>query len=311
MSLFKFFLMMQMGFLTTKEALSQSFDIQSSPDLVVGTFFGSNWAEVEQEARNKLVDSISTLQDSCSISSIEYVSKGVYPLSCGIERATYCGFNPEENINDIMSRLMFLESIGFRHLFSNCETNMEGIGCQLKSCLFDCIREISDALIGVSDSCREAAEIVQEEIVTTTELEKFFDTYEAQFRQNLAMISLYSALASFLVIYLSRSVPRDQKEKSSCTMFFMALNWGAALSMICFVAVVCPVFLVVILPPFAIVQVIYYTCFARSPSTTVSREDTDVQCDYHLVQDLDSTADKSQPKALQPLIYSGIPIRVV
>jgi hypothetical protein len=291
-------------------------EVESS-NLEFGSFFGSNWLDVEQEARTQVEESLAFLSEECSLSSQEQVSKGVYPLSCGVAKAAYCGFNPELNENGVVFNIIFYQSLGIRHTFTNYEAT-DGdhrYGRQLDICLSECIEEPQDSMLEVSEKCLAASAEVRRNIHTLNDLEDIFDQYETEFRGNIIMISLLSALASVLVIYVSSSMSSDKKklpteqEHALCTTICVSMNWMAGLAMLGFVALSCPMFLVVILPPFAVIQVLYHVrCAASRDETHLATETDDNSCHYELLLDQD---DDSRVPVVKREVFAGIPIQVV
>ena len=284
--------------------------------LEIGTAFGANWLDVEDEFSYSLLDSLSTIQRECP----NYENE----MTCSVKVATFCGFTAR-HANGVLDHVFFYETFHARHMFANCDDNVNQdeqryeYGCRLLSCLEQCFADYPQ-----QNECQEAVQDSKHKIQLLNEVEVLHDAYEIEFRRSLLAIALLSSVAGGLVIFLTKQLSSTAvavgeedyeaaKTADKCARCCIVFNWMAAFSMVGFILFRCPIFLVVIIPPFVFVHLAYYACCAgRRKNGERARIRANDETLYQLMlQEENPQQGKNGVEAAPVKVFVGVPIQIV
>jgi len=222
----------------------------ANADLEVGIAFGSNWADVEEEGRDKLIESLAKVSDECAEEA-----------SCPPDVKIFCGYdyNGQETmeLNHIVEAEIRGETNVRRIFDPHCDSLHFGHECYLDLCLDVCF----DKVPVLSKSCNSSIAVAREHYEALHELEEQNDKRESWLRICLFLVGILSVLESVLVIeYIN--IIRDEENKYGAHSLSLAFLLCAYAFLIYFTWSQ-PFMMVVTFVPFAVVQLVYYACTER------------------------------------------------
>jgi len=237
-----------------------------SARIELGSLFGANWDEIETILRNNFVASLTDAHTICAPEAV-----------CPTHIGTFCGYY--ESINEPSSpfrklqkkdefvdlEIMEVQQDVRQMLEPQCQQSF-GYECYLEFCFESCFEGSRKNL---SNECKKSIVVVKDSFDLLKKQEDSDDNREKFFRFAVMVMALLSAVEGLFVVFLISPKFEEEVAVTSwcgkfCTMSnFIIIN---VLLVGLFAARISPLFLIVIIAPFIMVQMVYYVCFNERPA---------------------------------------------
>mmetsp|Transcript_28923 Transcript_28923/g.42888 ORF Transcript_28923/g.42888 Transcript_28923/m.42888 type:complete len:266 (+) Transcript_28923:28-825(+) len=210
-------------------------------DLEVGTAFGANWVDVENQLKDEYFVSLANVRKNCASEA-----------ACSPSSLLRCGYDTTDE-NEFSPLVANEHSVRKRHNFdTQCQYPHFGDTCYLELCLGQCLEYRNKALSSECANAVAEAKICHEAL---HQMEDSDDARETIFRRAIPSLWVLSMLGSILGIYITKEAKSGNIDKTSdklsklCTILVLA--W---------IIILFPLLLVVVAPPILLVNLAYFAC---------------------------------------------------